>query len=309
MEATIFENECEDTGRTVCIIAIKEKEYSMNKKTLKGLIYYYSSTGNTKLAAEYIASNLRGIDFEFVDAVKAEKRGGGPKYQADFVGFATYTDKLSAPKFFKNFIKKLPVAAGIKAFVFNTCGLFTGRTVPHLKKAAEEKGFEVIGGYSIKAPENHPVFISMGFSGEDSPSAEEKEGLDRFISRLQGAVDSISQGKIVEKYPYNAGFVNSILPPIPGAVLRFALGRILVQYDACSGCGKCKTLCPVGAITMKENRPEISHDKCNRCYACFNRCSKDALYNEKNPNIPRYGGPKGAFLEKMKKNTQKLLKK
>ena len=61
--------------------------------------------------------------------------------------------------------------------------------------------------------------------------------------------------------------------------------QINSRMNGCTGCGACKTACPVNAITMKANEkgflyPEIDKEKCIRCKKCVSVCP----VNEKNGN-------------------------
>lgn len=49
------------------------------------------------------------------------------------------------------------------------------------------------------------------------------------------------------------------------------------ESSECCGCGACFILCPVGAISMKEDAegflyPQIDEEKCIRCYKCKKAC-------------------------------------
>lgn len=55
----------------------------------------------------------------------------------------------------------------------------------------------------------------------------------------------------------------------------------VVHEDDCSACGTCQERCPVDAITMESNMPEINLDRCIGCGVCTRFCPQEALVLEK----------------------------
>jgi len=51
---------------------------------------------------------------------------------------------------------------------------------------------------------------------------------------------------------------------------------VKVNKEKCTGCGDCADVCPVEAISIKNEKAVIS-DECIDCGACVNVCPTDAL--------------------------------
>jgi ferredoxin len=60
-----------------------------------------------------------------------------------------------------------------------------------------------------------------------------------------------------------------------------------VNEDLCVGCGVCVDDCPVGAITLKDDRKAIiNEDKCIRCGRCHDVCPQEAVRHD-SERIPK----------------------
>jgi NADH:ubiquinone oxidoreductase subunit F (NADH-binding)/(2Fe-2S) ferredoxin/Pyruvate/2-oxoacid:ferredoxin oxidoreductase delta subunit len=63
----------------------------------------------------------------------------------------------------------------------------------------------------------------------------------------------------------------------PAGVCK-ALRRYFVNAEVCKMCGKCKTVCPSGAITWEKKQPAvIDKGKCVKCGACYEACPFNAI--------------------------------
>lgn len=58
------------------------------------------------------------------------------------------------------------------------------------------------------------------------------------------------------------------------------MSYVIIDKDACTGCGACVDSCPQSALYMKDDKVEVN-EKCNLCGACISACPVDAL------SIPR----------------------
>ncbi len=94
---------------------------------MKGIICYYSGSGNTKLACSYLAAKCRAMDLGLFNIV----RDGTPSLSGyGIIGFATFTDFLGVPFLMQEFIRRLPAQNGTPAFVMNTYGYINRENAP-----------------------------------------------------------------------------------------------------------------------------------------------------------------------------------
>ena len=53
-----------------------------------------------------------------------------------------------------------------------------------------------------------------------------------------------------------------------------------VDKNECVGCGVCAEECPVGAISLVEEKAEIDMEKCIRCGSCHEVCPENAVKHD-----------------------------
>jgi ferredoxin len=259
---------------------------------MKGIIFYYSNTGNTKLACEYVCRHLPAVDFTLRSIVNASVSDLSPY---EIVGFATWADFLSASPLFLRFIKSLPRQNGKNAFLICTYGMFYGRTLKRMYDAVIKRGFSVIAASALHTPENIAAMICSGKANVQAPDEKELASFKKFIEAVKnGTIDKKKNGKYV--LPFSENF----LPALPRFIGKLDMGKKMVDTARCTHCGFCVTVCPVNAISL-HNSPLFDETKCNACWACFNRCPQKAIYTKKFRDRGHYPGPLPELIEKLSK--------
>jgi ferredoxin len=263
---------------------------------MKALFCYYSTTGNTKLALEYIARHLVGISCDFFDVTT----GGRPELKGyNLIGLATFADFLKPPQRMIDFMKSLPRQKGKAAFVFNTYGGFNGRTLLCLHKLARRKGFRVVAGFALNTPENHPAMIQMGTSNLDRPLPQQMEAFQEFGAALKELVAELGKGAEIKSLPLRVGLKDRFAPVIPRKMSAWLMGQKQVDAALCTKCGLCAKKCAYGAIHLAP-LPIFDQKKCYGCWACYNHCPAKAIYTRKLRGECHYPKPAEELKGKLK---------
>ncbi|MFC2094829.1 EFR1 family ferrodoxin [Candidatus Bipolaricaulota bacterium] len=259
---------------------------------MRGLICYYSGSGNTKLACEAIAAKTSTIDFDLHNIVH-----DGPCDLSSYhlAGFATWADFLNPPQRMKTFLERIPHQSHMPAFVFNTFGAFSATTLTTLDRWVRDRGFQTIAGHSLHTPENYPPMIKRGMGFENSPSNKELAAFHAFVDRLDGLARRLSGGEIV---PTRRVGLTRFMPALPRTHSRRWMGEILVDANACTTCGVCHDRCPYGAIELNP-KPVFNRAKCYGCWACYNHCPTQAIFTNKIRGIAQYARPNAQLRTKL----------
>ena len=244
---------------------------------MNGLIYYFSTTDNTKLACEYLVKKINGIEFTLSDITKKENLD---LRNFDLIGFATWADYLGPSQLFYDFISNLTKQDNKPSFIFCTAGGLPGRTLLTMQRLVSEKGFLVLTGFQLMTPDNYPPIIISGRIHPDYPKEEELKNFNQFIMELNEVIKEI-KNKIIKPRQIKIGFLNRLVPSIfSRKKSKKNMGMLFVDKEKCTKCGICAKVCPYSAIKMDEY-PLFNDQKCYACWSCYNHCPPLAIYTNK----------------------------
>jgi len=51
----------------------------------------------------------------------------------------------------------------------------------------------------------------------------------------------------------------------------------IVDREKCTGCGECVEVCPLDAITLKDDVAVINEEECSDCGSCVDVCPTEAI--------------------------------
>lgn len=231
---------------------------------------YFSGTGNTKHCTEKLIQLLdetaQAVPMETEEAAEALS-------QQDFVVLAYPVQYSNAPVIVRDFIKNHAVLwKNKKVFCVATMGLFSGDGAGCAARLLKKYGAEVVGGLHIVMPDSICDVKLLKRSGKKN-----RKIIDAADRKIEKCAEKICQGK----YPRNGLHFYDRMAGLLCQRLWFykktkSYSDQLKISDACTGCGQCVCLCPMGNLSLKDNRAAAG-DRCTMCYRCISRCPAKAI--------------------------------
>lgn len=238
----------------------------------KILIIYYSGVGNTKKVAEMMFVTIK--DSSIAEIYSIEKLPTSfdiNKYDAVIIGFPTIHTAPAQPII--TFLKELDcLNKKIPAFIFTTCGLYSGNTIKIFDYQCINKNIIPILNKSYRCTATDGAllapFMKCWFKDEKNLVQKAKFDVLQFVK-----MDKINFFPVIPKTKWYSiiNFPNKWL----GQRLPFS---IYLHKEKCVKCSKCIVSCPVKAYsTDSEGFPIFSMPKCIHCYRCIHHCPQLAL--------------------------------
>lgn len=200
-------------------------------------------------------------------------------------------DSYINPVFVRQIVDKVKQNGG-KPFLTDTNTLYLGsrhNSVDHLQTAIEH-GFD----YAVAGA---PLIIADGILGNNERNIE--VNLKHFKSvKIAGDIEKSDSMVVMSHFKGHgmSGFGGAVKNLAMGCATAF--GKIEqhecvkpVIKGACMACGKCMSVCPEDAISIKNQKSVIDYDKCIGCNFCLELCP-DSVIGLDFENIP-------IFIEKM----------
>lgn len=216
----------------------------------------------------------------------------------DVAGFATFTDFGGVPQYFCGFFDKLAPQSNKNAFVFNTYGAISLKTLKMFSMIAQAKGFNVFSGYSLHTPENYPPMRKKGRGADESPTAKDLKKFDEFILRLDKNLKLIGSGQEPVKEKIKIGLPGSLIPAFPRTKAKSDFGIQELNETLCIECGTCEKGCPYEAIRL-DPKPVFDHNKCYGCWYCYNHCPKQAIFTKEFKGECQYPKPSPDLVKRL----------
>jgi formate hydrogenlyase subunit 6/NADH:ubiquinone oxidoreductase subunit I len=96
----------------------------------------------------------------------------------------------------------------------------------------------------------------------------EKEGLVHMVDNAQGQIKHTCN--CCGHYCWNVGIINRRKIPRDQLMAVYFIRE--TELEECIGCGACAEICPVNAVAMVDDRPQVDTDWCIGCGVCAVSC-------------------------------------
>lgn len=236
---------------------------------MKTIIYYFTGTGNSLAAARMVAAALK--DCELVPIAVLKDTPGNIVPAADRVGIVCPVYDAGVPRIVAEFAERLDLSGAGYTFAIVTMG-GTGVSALHQlnKILMKGRGGKLDAAFAVKMPGNFPP---VGRPPEGEKKIAILKAADRHLVSIARTID---QGIAVPPgfSPGSSLMRCLIYPPFFQNV--HGMDKAFSVSDACTSCGTCAKVCPVGNITLANDRPAWQHH-CEYCCACLHFCPVEAI--------------------------------
>ncbi|MBQ9960120.1 MAG: EFR1 family ferrodoxin [Oscillospiraceae bacterium] len=256
------------------------------------MIFYFTGTGNSQYAAEYLAERERDTLFDMAEELQ---KTVSPTYElktGEKVGFVFPVYYYGLPDLVFRFLKRASFdnLQNNYFYLLLTCGGSTGMAGRSFNDLCAIRGWDVKYQNAVKMPDNYiPMF--------DVPTGRE---IDHMLAAADEALAAVAEDIAAEE----TGDRNALKGKLPALVSFFAqpayrlFGRrtkpFYVQAEKCVHCSVCAEHCPEGAITISaDGTPVWNKARCTMCLQCINRCPARCIqYGKKTEQHGRYYNPR-----------------
>lgn len=238
---------------------------------MKGVLYYFSGTGNTKWAADKLQEvfDRYGVQLD-LKSMEEEKRADITGYSFLVIGTPVYAE--IEPRIVEDFISTFPACeTRTRCIVYSTQGAAKCSAVRRISSELAKKGYDIVVEAMIEMPNNFHFYFGKEPSGKKMRRV--MIGAERRLSKLARDF-SRDRGHKTKTFVLRLS-----VGTLVGKAFRKSIPKLSQNLTASSGCikcGLCLRNCPKGNITFEGGRA-IIHSNCILCLRCIHLCPENAI--------------------------------
>lgn len=244
------------------------------------MIFYFSGTGNSQLAAHRIAEQLGDEAVSINRYLKAGETGSFSAAEPWVFVAPVYAWRL--PPVVERWIEGSTFEGGRDAYFVFTCGGCSRNAGAYVKRLCERTGLVFRGAADVVMTKN---YLAMGST---SPAEECQPLIDAALPRIDRIAARI---RAREQLPEQPATLDDKLHSGPLNPLFYAFcvsDKGFAVSERCTSCGMCAARCPLNNVRLVEGKPTWN-GTCTHCMACISGCPAEAIeYKQASQGLHRH---------------------
>ena len=232
------------------------------------MIFYFSGTGNSQLAAKRLATaagdDIVSINKSLQEQKKEVFHSGHP------LVFVAPTYAWRMPKVVAEWIRETRFEGCRDAYFVLTCGGSVSNASAYARMLCKEKGLNFRGLSPVLMPENYLAMYPTPSETECRDIIAWAEPVITELAALIREKKNFPDTPVSFKDRLRSGPTNLLFYPTCVHDKGFTVS------NACISCGKCAKRCPLNNIDMADGRP-LWKGNCTHCMACIGGCPTEAI--------------------------------
>ena len=250
-------------------------------------IFYYTATGNCLDVAKRIGGELYSIP----QLLKENKL----EFEDKAIGIMCPTYMWSIPTIVVEFLEKAKLKTDY-LFAISTYGNFDLGATNHFVKVSKQNNLDIKYIKSLLMVDTALPLYEINKEVASLDKKKTEENLQQIVKDIQNRKEELNISNPVNGTLSDMGYKLQL------GMQKSRYKQFTVQ-DNCIGCKTCTKVCPVGNITMENNRPKYD-TKCIGCFACTHHCPVNAIRVKHERSKARYRNKNVSLKEIINSNNQ-----
>jgi len=247
----------------------------------KGIVIYFSQSGNTKKIAEAIH---KGIHASLGDCDLIRLKDVSQKDLAtyDLIGLGYPTWSSKEPPNVRAFVNEIVSLEGKHVFAFATHGALPSGLISSIAPLFKEKGLKMVGFKDwyggVTMPHIPKPYMTDGHPDEIDIKEAEIFGAEMAVlsQKIYGGEDHLLPNLMKESDQKVHG-QRVKMPEDLAEARRLTKESMRINEEKCTRCNLCVENCPVNAIDFTESPPIFKTERCVPCWYCEQICPTGAI--------------------------------